>query len=350
MKILHTADYHIMHLKKMIGEERSYRRSKQSLDELSNIIEDRNPDVIVIAGDIYDGPDPGKDEVYLFHRFLIPLLQRGRQVIVIPGNHDSESKGGKTAIDFMGPMDKAITHLHVALRKSKTIKIGRFGFIIWPWGTYPKKSDPNKFSTRTEYNIGVMHTSLIGAQVSDDGRTMKKGFPHSAALKTIKQFDLDCLLLGDIHEQQEFFNGEAIYCGSLCQTKFTESPDKGVVLLDFEKGTQEFIPIKSPAKLITVEHLDEVNKTDIFRYSVPSKEDALKVLGNKLPENVVKVLYPARISRKENVLESNKKIGWNVSLTPIIKNILKKHGVNDTKGAMAYLRTVVDSKEELILP
>ena len=55
MKILHTADWH---LGKWLGSISRLPEQKEVLEELCSIVEQENPDIVLIAGDIYDQINP----------------------------------------------------------------------------------------------------------------------------------------------------------------------------------------------------------------------------------------------------------------------------------------------------
>jgi DNA repair exonuclease SbcCD nuclease subunit len=191
---------------------------------------------------------------------------------------------------------------------------------------------------------------MWGAKKSADGSKLLKGFSETIAKETMRRMKLSYLLLGHVHEYQTMLNGRLIYPGSLLQTRFNESPEKGVVLLDIKKKKSKFIPIENPTKLLTATNLKDINKNDLYRLSITSREQAIKILP-RIPSNVVKVHYPLA---KHEVYEEDdvarKKVGWRISLVPIIVKILKKQGVSDIKPAVKYLLSVLGSKDELLLP
>ncbi len=88
MKFLHLSDLHIG-LKLMnrdMGEDQAY-----VLREIVEIAADRQPDAIVIAGDIYDKAVPSAEAATLFDRFISALTQAlpSAVIMMISGNHDS---------------------------------------------------------------------------------------------------------------------------------------------------------------------------------------------------------------------------------------------------------------------
>lgn len=87
MKIFHTADWHlgkVVHGASMLDEQ-SY-----ILQQFTQLIEEEKPDVIIIAGDLYDRVNPPAEAVHLLNDFLDEIvLSLEIPVIAIAGNHDS---------------------------------------------------------------------------------------------------------------------------------------------------------------------------------------------------------------------------------------------------------------------
>lgn len=90
MKILHTADWHLGKLIHGIymTEDQAYL-----LDLFIDYIDAEKPDLIIIAGDIYDRAIPPVEAVELLNHFLNRVaLQLHIPIIAISGNHDSPKR------------------------------------------------------------------------------------------------------------------------------------------------------------------------------------------------------------------------------------------------------------------
>jgi len=89
MKILHTSDWHLG--RSLYGRKR-YNEFTEFLDWLSDTIEQKNIDVLLVAGDIFDSNTPGNRAQELYYRFLCKVANSCcRHIVVIAGNHDSPS-------------------------------------------------------------------------------------------------------------------------------------------------------------------------------------------------------------------------------------------------------------------
>ncbi|WP_431028009.1 exonuclease SbcCD subunit D [Lysinibacillus sp. LZ02] len=90
MKIFHTADWH---LGKIVQGVYMTEDQRYILNQFIQAIDAEKPDVIIIAGDLYDRAIPPVDAVDLLDDTLADIvLKRGIPVIVIAGNHDSPTR------------------------------------------------------------------------------------------------------------------------------------------------------------------------------------------------------------------------------------------------------------------
>ncbi len=89
MKILHTSDWHLG--RNLYGRRRT-DEFVAFLNWLAQEIETRAPDLLVVAGDIFDTTAPGNRAQELYYSFLCRVAQSAcRHIVVIGGNHDSPS-------------------------------------------------------------------------------------------------------------------------------------------------------------------------------------------------------------------------------------------------------------------
>lgn len=91
MKFFHLSDLHIgkqLHGFSLIEDQ------KYILGQILEMIRERQPDVLLIAGDIYDKSAPSAEAVAVFDEFLTGLsgLDNGPAVCIVSGNHDSQER------------------------------------------------------------------------------------------------------------------------------------------------------------------------------------------------------------------------------------------------------------------
>ena len=89
MKFLHLAD---LHLGKRVNGFSMLEDQAHILRQILAILDDEQPDGVLIAGDVYDKSVPSVEAVGLLDSFLTELRARGVQVLLISGNHDSPER------------------------------------------------------------------------------------------------------------------------------------------------------------------------------------------------------------------------------------------------------------------
>ena len=91
MRIIHTADWHL-------GQTfYSFERASEHrvfLEWLENILKERNTDLLLIAGDIFDSPNPSAEAQRMLYGFLTKVTTENPtlKVVITAGNHDSAAR------------------------------------------------------------------------------------------------------------------------------------------------------------------------------------------------------------------------------------------------------------------
>ena len=91
MKIIHTADWHL-------GQTfYSFERVNEHtifLDWMRNILKERKTDLLLIAGDVFDSPNPSAEAQRMLYGFLTRITtdNPSLKVIITAGNHDSAAR------------------------------------------------------------------------------------------------------------------------------------------------------------------------------------------------------------------------------------------------------------------
>ena len=89
MKFLHLAD---LHLGKRVNGFSMLEDQAHILRQILAILDDEQPDGVLIAGDVYDKSVPSVEAVELLDGFLTELCAHGVPVLLISGNHDSPER------------------------------------------------------------------------------------------------------------------------------------------------------------------------------------------------------------------------------------------------------------------
>lgn len=91
MKILHTSDWHIG---RTFHTHSTLNHLRQVLDALVDVVRQRQIDVVVVAGDIFDSAMPSAESYTLLAAVLREIRQAGATVVMTSGNHDSATRLG----------------------------------------------------------------------------------------------------------------------------------------------------------------------------------------------------------------------------------------------------------------
>ncbi|WP_249872065.1 exonuclease SbcCD subunit D [Oceanobacillus saliphilus] len=90
MKFFHTADWH---LGKLVQGVYMTEEQRYVLQQFIQAVEEEKPDVVIIAGDLYDRAVPPIEAVHLLDEVLETIvLKLKTPVIAVAGNHDSPSR------------------------------------------------------------------------------------------------------------------------------------------------------------------------------------------------------------------------------------------------------------------
>jgi len=86
MRILHTSDWHVG---KVLKGQSRVEEHIAVLAQIVEIARAERPDLVIVAGDLYDTASPTPDATRLVTRALSALRGTGADVVAIAGNHDN---------------------------------------------------------------------------------------------------------------------------------------------------------------------------------------------------------------------------------------------------------------------
>ncbi len=252
MKFIHLSD---LHLGKRVNEYSMLEDQKYILTKVIHIIDEENPDGVLIAGDIYDKSVPGAEAVQLFDDFLYRLSERKLQVFVISGNHDSPERlafGGRL-------MDRSGVHLSPVYDGTVSCvdledAYGKVHVYMLPFlkpshvrRFYPEENiETYTEAVRTallnmpaepaERNVLLTHQFVTGAERSESEELSVGGSDNVDA--SVFQ-DFDYVALGHIHGPQNAGTDHIRYCGTPLKYSFSEAGhQKSVTVVELgEKGS-----------------------------------------------------------------------------------------------------------------
>lgn len=88
-RILHTSDWHLG--RSLYGRKRD-EEFTQFLDWMARTVQEREIDVLIVAGDVFDTATPGNRAQAQYYQFLHQMVTSAcRHIVIVAGNHDSPS-------------------------------------------------------------------------------------------------------------------------------------------------------------------------------------------------------------------------------------------------------------------
>jgi len=105
VRLLHTSDWHVG--KAIRGRSRADEH-RAVLAEIAGVADQRDVDLVVVAGDLFDTAAPTAEAEAIVYRALLDLAAGGRPVVVVAGNHDSAQR-----LAAVAPLSQA-SGIHVA--------------------------------------------------------------------------------------------------------------------------------------------------------------------------------------------------------------------------------------------
>ena len=261
MKIFHLGDLHIGKLVNgfsMIDDQRFV------LNQLYSNIDIEKPDIIIIAGDIFDRSIPNIDAVELADEMFIKIaIDRQIPLIAIAGNHD-----GKERIDYLSKFAEK-NNLYLRGIVEKEIKPIFFKGETKDIAIYPipyakpalirelfedesiKDHDDSmhkiireieKKLDRNKINIAIAHghVSTINADGVSELEESKSEKPLEIGGTDVidaSYFDVfDYTALGHLHAPQKVKSNKIRYSGSLLKYSFSEvNQKKGITVVELDK-------------------------------------------------------------------------------------------------------------------
>ena len=397
MKILHTADWH---LGKWLGSISRLPEQKEVLEELCSIVEQENPDIVLIAGDIYDQINPPVEAVYLLHQTLMKMSANGkRAIIIIAGNHDSPER--IEAIEpllfqsgiivagwpFSAPMCYSIPSGISIISSAQGFVELQLPHCKYPvrvlLGAYantvrctPLLSPENQdiqgilkkqwnnthslYQNKEGFNLFIGHGLFMGSTIpeEDEGeRSVMVGGAQAIPLSYIPE-NIDYAALGHIHKPLKFDSASIpiLYSGSpLCYSMAEAGQKKHIVMAEFV----------SPGQSAVLRYIELSKGKSLIKIYANSVQDALQslstcqnsyvelnlILSNHITIEEKNKLYDAhdgivdillKMDMSNAVLESMPDM--TISISELFKSFYKeKKGIDPSKEMMQLFNEVLNS-------
>lgn len=338
MRLFHLSDLHIG-LKLMnrdLTEDQQY-----ILDKIVRYAKERQPDAIMIAGDIYDKAVPSAEAVSLFDAFVTSLKEAVPEctIMMISGNHDSAPRIDcfrqvllKQNLYMVGnPPEKEEDHIE---RITLNDNYGSVHFYLLPFvkpsmvkniiGTndgrnYSYNETLKKLIEREEINTedrNVLISHQFYLPVNKKAEDIERADSEIRTAGNIDEVSGEVLLpfdyaaLGHIHKPMKVGSDLYRYCGTPLAYSMSEAgQDKGIIEIEMkEKGIVEtqVLPLKPLHELRIIEgELKDVLKQscdDFVRVVLTDKKD----LNIFEMQEKLKNAFPRLLEiRRENIRKNN---------------------------------------------
>jgi DNA repair protein SbcD/Mre11 len=337
MRILHTSDWHVG---KVLKGRTRHEEHIRVLAEVVEIARAERPDLVIVAGDLYDTGAPTPDSIRVVTRALSALRHTGAQVVAIGGNHDNGP-----ALDALRPWAEAAgIVLRGAIRDNPDellITGTTAGGERWRLVALPFLSQRYAIRAAEMYeltaaeasqtyadhiarligrlsesfvepgavNLLTAHLTVVGASTGGGEREAHTVMGY-AVPATVFPAHAHYVALGHLHRSQRVIGPSPVrYCGSPLAVDFGEEeniPAVSVVDVGTDKAAQvRDVPVRSAKELRTVrgtlEQLATVQLPEawlrVFVREAPRaglREDVQELLPNALEVRIDPDLVPEK--------------------------------------------------------
>ncbi|MBW3110584.1 exonuclease SbcCD subunit D [Bacillus sp. MCCB 382] len=330
MKFIHTADWH---LGKLVHGIYMTEEQRYILEEFIKLVNEEEPDAVVIAGDLYDRSVPPTEAVELLDEVLYRInVELDTPIVAVSGNHDSAER-----LSFGSSWYK---HSHFYLKGKITkdftpINIKGVNFHCVPYaepGTVRQVLEDDSVNSHhgameaivkrieehmnpDEPHVFVGHAFVLGGKTTDSERTLSVGGSGCVGAEVFRPFHYTAL--GHLHSPDAIKHETIRYSGSLLKYSFSEaSQRKSVTIVDMEKnGSFQLREKVLQPKLDMRElhgHMEELLAPSF--YQSQKVDDYLKITlhdeGTLIdPINQLRQVYPnvLHLERKRDLTDAKKK-------------------------------------------
>ncbi|MCZ6469197.1 MAG: exonuclease SbcCD subunit D [Candidatus Dadabacteria bacterium] len=388
IKFIHLSDIHIglqTHgkINPATGKNTRLEDIVKSLDFVFDYALTESVDLVLIAGDIFHRENPHPTEEIEFARRVVNLVEESRtKVVMVLGNHDYPSAGGKaSAVEIFPALDiEGVTIVRKPGLHTLDTENGQVQIACLPWAGRSGLVSKDEYKSLSTQEIQIEiekrliaiirdlasktdnsnpaiflgHLSVRNAKLSGTERDTITISDPIVPVSELNNGAFNYVALGHIHRFQNLNKDDfppIVYSGSIERIDFTEEKEKkGFVIgeiVESEEGWKcEYEFIETPArKFLTIEIDGSDLDSDLNLEKRFKKEDIanavvrvrFKVLnpGEKIDEKRIKSLFESAQTLKiEKIFEKPEKI-------------MRHPGLSKTMGLMEALDKYIETKPEL---
>lgn len=371
MRFLHIAD---LHLGKQMNDLSLIEDQKYILEQVVQIAAEEKVDAVLVAGDVYQRTSPQAEAMALFDHFVSQLVEAGRKVFVISGNHDSalrisyfsslvrnagvyvtEAFNGELQHVTLQDRDGELTVWMLPFLRPSQVKRALPEEKITTYQDAISAVLRNAGIDHTKRNVLMCHQFITGCQVCDS---------EELSIGTLDQIDgavfddFDYVALGHIHGPQKVLRDTLRYAGSPLKYSFSEvAHKKSVAIVDMQEKGEVQVRLAPLYPLHDVRLIDG-KLDDIMR--MPYSEDYVWItIHDELPPPDAKVTLSVNFPNmmKFSVVNSRTKFDLDIKATEAMENktvaelfadfySLQNNGQQPGEAHMQVLNKVIRELEE----
>ena len=259
MRLLHTSDWHLG----ASDSNLSYKDDQLCfIDEICDLIDEKNIDAVIIAGDVYDRSQASAEAVAVYDYAMTRICMEKRALVLeIAGNHDSAERLASCSELLSGAglyVSGSLSRKPVIVEREDT------QIFLLPWITEEKvrsvysdkkdmihslddayrvvTDDLKTYFDPDKKHILTAHAFVTNSETSTSDRAAEIGFAAQISASVFDGFDY--VALGHIHKPQNV-NAFVRYSGTPMAYSFgkEETQEKGVTIIDTETLEKEIVPL-----------------------------------------------------------------------------------------------------------
>lgn len=227
-KFIHTADLHLdsplksLALRNPAVADLVGGATRRALERLIDLCLDEEVDALILAGDLYDGDLRSMKTAAFLVRQLQRLHERGIRVFAIRGNHDAEAA-------ITQHLDLP-ANVHLFNGHGGVVELHDYGVAIHGV-SYKQRHAPESLLHKFKQpvagliNIGILHTSLAGAQGHD--------VYAPCSVSDLIAHGFDYWALGHLHQRRVYCESPFVVMAGMPQGRdIGEAGPKSVTLVE----------------------------------------------------------------------------------------------------------------------
>jgi len=334
MKLVHLADLHIgyraynkLTSKGLNVRERDVIKAfKESLDRIVEI----NPDLILIAGDVFHRPRPGNTSIYLTIKFLLEFRTKcNAPIVIISGNHEAskslENENILRVIETTVPNVKVIDR-QIEQYVIEPLRVSILGVPYNALCDFEKTSLVPDNNYR--YNVLLIHGSYESIKCPE---LDTHGQASLINAENIGQSKWDYVALGHYHKYTKLAEN-TYYAGAIERTSsniWQEALDpKGFIEYNLETGEERFHQLETPRKVVDIKKID-VNNLTSEEINLRIEEEISRI--NDIEDSIIRLTLENIDNNAIRNLDYSKLRSFRKKAIHFRLNFIKKDSVSDER-------------------